>query len=65
LAIAADRIRAAGDIGDVEMADVACVVSGVFPAHAGGPFTWLASYGGAELQRIRAANGSLAPDLLG
>jgi len=63
LAIAADRIRATGHVGDVEMADVASVVSGVFPAHAGGPFTWLASHGGADLERIRASNGSLAPDL--
>lgn len=39
-AIAAE-MDAEGDVGDLAIADVACVVSGLFPAYAGGPFTFL------------------------
>ena len=41
LARAAARLAASEDVGDRDLADVACVVGGVFPAFAGGPFAFL------------------------
>ena len=35
---AARRLQGAGEVGDTELADVAAVVGGLFPAWAGGPF---------------------------
>lgn len=46
LAGAADAMRAAGHTGDEAMADVACVVGGLFPAFAGGPYTWISNNAG-------------------
>ncbi|SMH38859.1 enoyl-CoA hydratase-related protein [Azospirillum agricola] len=48
-ALAAGTLDAEGGIGDRAMADVACAVAGVFPAHAGGPFLHLARHGADAL----------------
>ena len=64
-ALEAERLRAAGGIGDPLMADVACAVSGVFPAYAGGPFTFLAQCPAGRLAEIRAHSEQIAPDLFG
>jgi len=42
---ALSQAAAAVPAGDTDMGDVACVVGGLFPAFAGGPFTWLAAHG--------------------
>lgn len=55
VALAAACAWAAGGIADVELADVAAVLSGLHPAFSGGPFTYLRQNG---LERIR----SLAAD---
>lgn len=39
---AAAELAAADGVGDWAMADVGCIVGGVFPAHAGGPFAYAA-----------------------
>jgi 3-hydroxyacyl-CoA dehydrogenase/enoyl-CoA hydratase/3-hydroxybutyryl-CoA epimerase len=55
-AAAARRMSAAaGGIGDPAMADVACVVAGMVPAYAGGPFAWLSAHGN-ELDAIASAH---------
>ncbi len=67
LAAAAEGWRQSGNIsgntGDVAAADVACVVAGVFPAFAGGPFTWLREMDLGVWDARRAAHATLAPHL--
>lgn len=52
VALAAARAWDAGSVHDVELADVAAVLSGLYPAYAGGPFTYLRQSG---LTAIRSA----------
>jgi 3-hydroxyacyl-CoA dehydrogenase/enoyl-CoA hydratase/3-hydroxybutyryl-CoA epimerase len=47
------------------MADVASVVSGLFPSWAGGPIAWLAEQGEAGLAAARARYGGRAPAVFG
>ncbi len=63
-AVAARRLVApGGSAEDTALADVACVVGGLFPACTGGPFTWLAAHD-AEIDTIGSAHGERARELL-
>lgn len=60
-ALAAGKLDAEDGVGDRAMADVACAVGGVFPAHAGGPFLHLARHGADALTALRAAHAANVP----
>lgn len=62
-ALAAERMRGAGHIGDTRFADVACVIGGIVPAWSGGPFTRLALLGDRGISRMRARYTAVAPHL--
>ena len=64
LARAAQEASQHGGAFDPQMADVASVVGGVFPAYAGGPFTWMSAHGG-DIDTLRAQLGERAAGLLG
>ncbi len=54
-AAAAGKLDAEGGIGNHAMADVAAVVGGVFPAHAGGPFAFRTKHGTPESATAQVA----------
>ncbi|MCK9283272.1 MAG: enoyl-CoA hydratase-related protein [Rhodocyclaceae bacterium] len=62
-ALAASHFQAAGSLGDVRFADVASVVSGVYPAFTGGPFTFISLLGEKRLAEDRAAYAKHTPHL--
>jgi 3-hydroxyacyl-CoA dehydrogenase/enoyl-CoA hydratase/3-hydroxybutyryl-CoA epimerase len=55
VALAAARAWLAGGVADVEIADVAAVLSGMHPAYTGGPFKYLRQMGPARIQAQAAA----------
>jgi 3-hydroxyacyl-CoA dehydrogenase / enoyl-CoA hydratase / 3-hydroxybutyryl-CoA epimerase len=61
--LAAERLRAAGHIGDTRFADVACVIGGIVPAWSGGPFMRLALLGDSGIPHLRDRYGPAAPQL--
>jgi 3-hydroxyacyl-CoA dehydrogenase/enoyl-CoA hydratase/3-hydroxybutyryl-CoA epimerase len=62
-ALAAARMRKELGAFDADLADVAAVVSGAFPAFAGGPFGFLRQLGDAGVRAQAAASAHLSPDL--
>ena len=61
--LAAERLRSEDGVGDPAMADVACAVSGVFPAYAGGPFTFFDQSSADKIARLREHYRAAAPAL--
>ncbi|MCP3440740.1 enoyl-CoA hydratase-related protein [Bradyrhizobium sp. CCGUVB14] len=59
-ALAANRREARNEVGDASLADVACVVGGVFPAYSGGPLTWWSSEGPLAPDILRSVDGFLS-----
>jgi 3-hydroxyacyl-CoA dehydrogenase/enoyl-CoA hydratase/3-hydroxybutyryl-CoA epimerase len=63
VALAAARAWLAGVVADVEIADVAAVLSGMHPAYTGGPFNYLRQMGAARIQ-AKAAEAAQRPSSL-
>jgi len=64
-ALRAASFRDAGYVADTRTADVASVVSGRFPAYAGGPFTFLRRRGPAWVAAETRRHAEAAPMLMG
>ena len=62
-ALAAQKLMNDEDIGDAAAGDVACVVSGAFPAYTGGPFTFLSRHDHNAIATLRAKHQRRAPFL--
>jgi 3-hydroxyacyl-CoA dehydrogenase/enoyl-CoA hydratase/3-hydroxybutyryl-CoA epimerase len=62
-ALVASRFQGAGEIGDTRFADVASVVSGIYPAYTGGPFNYLRLLGSEQVAQQRNKYSRLAPRL--
>lgn len=59
VSLAAAEIWSEGGVDDLELADVAIVIAGLFPSYTGGPFNYLRQMGLEDLRknaRIAAAN---------
>jgi len=63
IALQAARSWEEGSVADVDLVDVAAVVSGLHPAYSGGPFNYLRQCGIAALREQALTTSKLAPDL--